>query len=65
MPDALTAMLKELLELEEPGCDCPRCDAGEYQRVLEEHLVASGPGYRREHLQAAWEKPTPRRRANV
>ena len=60
MPDALTAMLQDLLELEEPGCDCPRCDIGEYQRALTDHLNTVCPGYRPEHLRAAWEKPTPR-----
>lgn len=57
-PDALTARLQELLELKEPGCDCPRCDVAEYQRALAEHLIASGN--RRRHLRVAWENPAPR-----
>ncbi|HZJ53474.1 MAG TPA: hypothetical protein VFD38_04990 [Myxococcaceae bacterium] len=60
MTDALTARLVELLARVKPGCDCPRCDVAAYQKVLSEHLVAVGPGYRPEHLRAAWEKPTPR-----
>jgi hypothetical protein len=61
MTDALTARLKELLSLTHSRCDCPTCDVAAYQRLLSEHLVAAGAGYRLEHLRAAWEKPTPRR----
>ena len=52
----------QLLRCLKPGCDCPRCNLAEFQRVLTEHLVTAGAGYRPEHLRAAWEKPTPRRK---
>jgi len=58
MTDVLTARLKQLLARMEPGCDCPRCDVAEFQRLLDEHLLAAGAAYRPEHLRAAWEKPT-------
>jgi hypothetical protein len=60
MTDALTARLKALLGQASPRCDCPRCDFAEYQKLLDDHLVAVGTIYRPEHLRAAWEKPTPR-----
>ena len=62
MTDALTARLKQLLTIVETGCDCPLCDVAEFQRLVNEHLVAAGGAYRPEHLRAAWEKPTPRRK---
>jgi len=61
MADVLTARLRELLESADPVCDCPRCDVDAYRQALSEHLAAHGPGYRPEHMRAAWEKPTPRR----
>jgi hypothetical protein len=60
MTDVLTARLKQLLAVVDAGCDCPRCDVAEFQRLLHEHLLAAGAAYRPEHLRAAWEKPTPR-----
>jgi hypothetical protein len=62
MPDALSARLMQLLRCLKPGCDCPRCNLAEFQRAVTQHLVLAGAGYRPEHLRAAWEKPTPRRR---
>ncbi len=61
MADAVTSRLRALLKSVESVCDCPRCDVDAYRRALGEHLAAHGPGYRPEHMRAAWEKPTPRR----
>lgn len=60
MTDALTSRLRTLLGQVIRRCDCPRCDVGEYQKLLDEHLFEVGTIYRPEHLRAAWEKPTPR-----
>lgn len=65
MTDALTARLEQLLAGTPTRCDCPRCDVAAYQTLLAEHLVSAGAPYRPEHLRAAWEKPTPRRRAGL